>query len=59
MSLNNEISISLNQKMWLGMPNAQNIYQKHFSEIGTKIDGKNPQFGISPLDPYMEGGGLE
>jgi hypothetical protein len=27
------------------MSNAQNIYQKHFGDIGTKIDEKNPQFG--------------
>ena len=27
------------------MPNAQNIYQKSFGDIGTKIDEKNLQFG--------------
>ena len=36
------------------MANAQNIHQKHFGDIGTKIDKKNLQFG-PPLyiDPYM------
>jgi hypothetical protein len=40
------------QKLWPGMSNAQNIHQKHFGDIGTKIDEKNPQFGTAPIDPY-------
>ena len=40
------------------MSNAQNIYQKTFGDIGTKIDEKNPQFGTPPIDPYR-GGGLK
>jgi hypothetical protein len=34
------------------MSNAQNIYQKLFVDIGTKIGEKNPQFG----PPFLEGG---
>ena len=38
------------------MANAQNIHQKHFGDIGTNIDEKNPQFGTPPIDPYRRGG---
>lgn len=33
------------------MSNAQNIYQKYFGDIVTKIDEKNSQFGPTPIDP--------
>jgi hypothetical protein len=42
------------QKLWPGMSNAQNIHQKNFGDIGTKIDGKNAQFE-PPIDPYKGG----
>jgi hypothetical protein len=38
------------------MLNVQNIYQKHFGDIETKIDEKNPQFE-PPIDLYGGRGG--
>jgi hypothetical protein len=42
-----------------GMSTAQNNYQKHFGEIGTKIDEKYPQFAPTPPDSYRKGGVFE
>ena len=42
----------ITKKIWLGMSNAQNIYQKYFGDIGTKIDGKKSTI-LTPIYPYL------
>ena len=37
------------KKITSAIPNDQNVDQKNFGDIGTKIDEKNPQFGTPPL----------